>query len=456
MIHRPNLAALREATRLTRSGRLQEATALLQRSLQPAHAATPPPARDAAVDDADVIDVESREVDTTDAPRAAAVAAPTARTARPTAPPSRDAPTARSNRADAARPRPTRSAAVRDLLRRVGFGAPGAAAASGTTSADASGELGPGRFIDGEFANGAGRRAYKLYIPAGDLRAPRPLIVMLHGCHQSPEDFALGTRMNLQAQAHGCLVLYPAQSQDANPAGCWNWFKREDQVRDRGEPSILADMTRDVMARYAADSRRIYAAGLSAGGAMAAVLAMTYPDLFAAVAIHSGLTSGAAQDLPSALAAMRGMPPMGARATNNVSRGTSSSASNNASSSTSARPAAHAAPVPTIVFHGDRDRTVHPRNGAQFAAQLDDGQHDARDAARSPAHDTQERGEVPDGHAYTRTLHRDGQGRVLLEYWQVHGGGHAWFGGSGAGSYTDPRGPDATAQIARFLLSHPA
>ena len=165
-----------------------------------------------------------------------------------------------------------------------------------------------GEWIAGLYANSAGERAYKLYVPSSYTGQPLPLIVMLHGCNQTPDDFAAGTRMNALAEDQSCFVLYPAQSNTANHSRCWNWFRREDQVRDRGEPSIIAGMTRQILNRYGIDSHKVYVAGLSAGGAMAAVMGVTYPDLYAAVGIHSGLACGSAHDLPSALAAMKGMP----------------------------------------------------------------------------------------------------------------------------------------------------
>ena len=277
----------------------------------------------------------------------------------------------------------------------------------------------------GELENAAGRRAYKLYVPSKYAGQSLPLIVMLHGCKQSPDDFAAGTQMNIQAEEHGCVVLYPAQSNSANPSRCWNWFRREDQVRDAGEPSLIADMTREVVRQYGADPANVFVAGLSAGGAMAAVMGVTYPDLYAAVGIHSGLAFGSAHDLPSALAAMKGL---------SVSMGRRGDTA----------PPVHA--TPTIVFHGDRDRTVHPRNGIDAivnSAHWEGGQGGAVEA---------EQGQAPGGHSYTRTVHRDAAGQLLLEHWLVHGGGHTWFGGSRAGSYSDPRGPDASAEMVRFFL----
>jgi poly(hydroxyalkanoate) depolymerase family esterase len=283
-----------------------------------------------------------------------------------------------------------------------------------------------GPMVTGSYANADGERSYRLFVPTRYAGQALPLVVMLHGCKQTPDDFARGSRMNEFAEANDCFVLYPAQAGSANQACCWNWFEREHQQRDRGEPSILAGMTRSVIAQYSIDARKVYVAGLSAGGAMAAVMGTTYPELFAAIGIHSGLACGSAHDLPSALAAMKGMPAARAGA-----------ASGRAPEASRA--------IPTIVFHGDRDRTVHPRNGADVISQS--RHHDGSDNTTAT-----ERGQAPGGHAYTRTVHRDATGRVVLEHWEVHGGGHAWFGGSRTGSYTDPRGPNAAQEMMRFFL----
>jgi poly(hydroxyalkanoate) depolymerase family esterase len=296
-----------------------------------------------------------------------------------------------------------------------------------------------GRFITASYTNHAGTRSYKLYIPSGYHGQPLPLVVMLHGCTQGPDDFAAGTRMNELAEEQECFVAYPAQTHAANGSKCWNWFKASDQQRDGGEPSIIAGLTRQIVDSHRVDARRIYVAGLSAGGAMAATMAMTYPELYAAAGIHSGLPHAAAQDLPSAFAAMQGggissvgWPAAGAK-----------------------QPGA--APVPTIVFHGDRDTTVHPCNGEQVIAQSvaspagPGASHGAAKAARV----TVQPGQVPDGHAYTRTIYHDAGGQPVVEYWLIHGAGHAWSGGSPRGSYTDPKGPDAAQEMLRFFYEHP-
>jgi poly(3-hydroxybutyrate) depolymerase len=185
-------------------------------------------------------------------------------------------------------------------------------------------------------------------------------------------------------------------------------------------------MTREIIRRYGIDEGKVYIAGLSAGGAMAAVMGVAYPELFAAVGVHSGLACGSAHDLPSALVAMRGISRSGDHA-----------------GSTHTAPA-----TPTIVFHGDRDRTVHPRNGDHLVSSS------LQQNGASGADASIERARVPGGHAYTRAVHRNSAGRVVLEYWRVHGGGHAWFGGSPRGSYTDPRGPDATREMIRFFFQN--
>ncbi|HJV60666.1 MAG TPA: PHB depolymerase family esterase [Albitalea sp.] len=290
----------------------------------------------------------------------------------------------------------------------------------------------PGRFSAGTFSHRAGTRAYKLFVPGGRA-TPRPLLVMLHGCRQDPDDFAAGTRMNELAQAQGWLVLYPGQSREANTLGCWNWFVPAHQERDRGEPAIIADLTREIARTHDADPRHIYVAGLSAGGAMAAILASAYPDLYAAAGVHSGVPRAVAKDLASALRAMRQGPAPSAWP----------------------RPRRDDADlVPTIVFHGDEDTTVHPRNGAELVEQARWTSLEGSSSASSRQLHI-ERSSVPAGRAFTRTVHRDAQGRVDAEHWVVHGSGHAWSGGSPAGSFTDPLGPDASREMLRFFAAHP-
>lgn len=261
------------------------------------------------------------------------------------------------------------------------------------------------RFETRRFTSAAGSRSYLLYVPAPG--APvRGLVVMLHGCKQNPDDFAAGTRMNEVAERNGLIVVYPSQSQGDNPQACWNWFRPGDQRRDGGEPAIIAGLAREVAAEFGVPPGRTFAAGLSAGGAMAAVLGAVYPDVFAAVGIHSGVPAGVANDVVSAFAAMRGERGIGA-------------------------------PTPVrsraIVFHGTADATVRPAN----AERLTDGTSLVR----------REEG-AAGGRAYERRILDDGR----VELWLVEGAGHAWSGGSAAGSYADAVGPDASAEMVRFFL----
>jgi poly(hydroxyalkanoate) depolymerase family esterase len=354
-------ALMRDATRLTQSGDLMGATAAIQAALGGASAVA---AEAMAPADDNVIDVMAREV-------------------FPPAPP------------------PTPHV--------VPPAAPAAPTPAGATEA----------FIAGHYAGACSSRDYKLYIPpqaAG--QQALPLVVMLHGCTQHPDDFAAGTRMNEAARAQGFFVLYPAQSQQANPQRCWNWFKHNHQARGRGEPAMLAGMTREVMKQHRIDPERVYVAGLSAGGAMAAILGEAYPDLYAAVGVHSGLAAGAAKSLPEAMGAMK---------TGSASRRSGPSG------------------VPTIVFHGDADSTVHPDNAHHVVAAAAGG-------ASNAAADKQR---APGGRHYSRRVHGLHTGKGTVEHWLVHGSAHAWSGGSSAGSYTDPQGPDATAEMVRFFMAHP-
>jgi poly(hydroxyalkanoate) depolymerase family esterase len=279
-----------------------------------------------------------------------------------------------------------------------------------------------GEWLARSFRNDAGTRSYMLYVPAGYARvasAPVPLVVMLHGCTQSPDDFAAGTRMNQLADVHGFLVAYPAQTANANGAKCWNWFRPEDQAHGRGEPSLIAGIARQVAADYRIDPRRVFVAGLSAGAAMAVILGETYPDVFAAVGAHSGLPFAAAHDMASAFTAMKAGPGQAAATPQDTTHAT----------------------VPTIVFHGDADHTVAASNGRAIV----------RDASVG-ADITVETGDTPGGRSYTRKIFADAAGRARGEHWLVHGTGHAWSGGSAQGSYTDPAGPDASAEMVRFFL----
>ena len=302
-----------------------------------------------------------------------------------------------------------------------------------------------GSFESFEFRNHAGTRMYKLYVPlplsAGAAATPRPVVVMLHGCTQSADDFAAGTQMNRLADEHGFFVVYPEQPQQANPSKCWNWFRRQDQMPDAGEPSLIAGITQEVAARHGADPNRIFVAGLSAGAAMAVVLGETYPGLFSGVGVHSGLPYGSAHDIPSAMAAMKG-----------GRSGLPRSRQSTGAAATARRKAAQV--VPTIVFHGDRDHTVQQSNAAAIVQQAQDAYR--AHSSGAALHASTQTGVAAGGHRYSRTLLVDAQGRVHIESWTVHGAGHAWQGGHASGTYTDVHGPDASAEMLRFFMALPA
>ena len=280
-----------------------------------------------------------------------------------------------------------------------------------------------GKFLDASFGHNSGPRTYKVYVPKNYRGQALPLLVMLHGCTQNPDDFAAGTRMNVLSEKNSCFALYPSQPEFANPSKCWNWFSAGDQRRDQGEPSIIAGMTREVMQAYNIDATRVFVAGMSAGAAMAVIMAATYPDLYAAVGAHSGLAYRSAQNMLSALDVMRNgaasLPPLGV------------------------------AGIPIIAFHGEQDRTVNPRNSEQIISQWLESRPEA--SGRRCAEET---GEI-NGRTYVRTQHRDSRG-VFAEYWILENSGHAWSGGSPSGSYADPKGPDASREMLRFFLGgHP-
>ena len=381
-----------KVTQMTRSGHLMEATRLIQQALA---GAVPAAANDAQVADRDVIDVQARDV----TPRAAPI-------------------------------EPVQPARVADPI---------AASAPEADPAPAAPRA-PGHFIQDEFVFAGSTYLYRLYVPsvrptADGTPAAMPLVVLLHGCTQNALDFATGTAMNALANEQGCLVLYPQQTAKGNAQLCWNWFEPGHQVAGRGEPGMIAALTRHILAQPAghyqtagqapgvADTSRVYIAGLSAGGAMAAVVAGLYPDLFAALGVHSGLPSGAAHDMLSAFKAM--------------GRGALGTA---------------AAPLPTIVFHGSADKTVHPVNGDSISSAAAAALGDAG-VALVQSHDAPDVGQARVKSA-KRTRHSDAQGTPFVEHWRVASGPHAWSGGDPAGSYTDPAGPSASKAMLDFFLKH--
>jgi len=381
------MAAMAEATRLTRQGRLIEATALIQQTLAgPAVTQRAPDAPCAGR-------AGGRSGRSADAPPPPAM--------RGTIPPRRIAPGWTRRRAV-----PDRGTAHRGLAAR-----PGVPAARRRA----------GRFEAFSYTNAAGSRTYRLYVPAGHTGGPLPLVVMLHGGTQDAAAFAAATAMNDLAERKTFLVAYPEQARSANAGRYWNWFIPAHQRRGAGEPSLIAGITRQVMDRYQVDAARVYVGGFSAGGAMAAVMGAVYPDLYAAVGVHSGLAYAAADDVRSAFAAMRQGP---------LHRG---------------RPPAQ--PRPLIVFHGDQDPIVAPVNATGLIGHV-------LAAGVAPV-TVISGGQAPGGHAYTRRCYQDPAGAVLAECWTIHQSGHGWSGGVPHGSYTDPRGPDASAEFIRFFAAHP-
>jgi len=418
-----------EATRLTREGRLTEATTLLQRLLrsgmEPAAARTDLPGDDgdpAPLGAAQIIEVTPEMLDVP--ARGRSLQAGWKEPDTGGSPPGNTSVIARP-------PMPDRLHGFIAKVRRIGATLSPTRTSSAVSPADDPAVLpAGGQFLTATFADQAGTRDYKLYIPSAYQGQQMPLIVMLHGCTQSADDFAAGTGMNMVAEERACFVAYPVQPNSANGSKCWNWFKPGDQQRGRGEPALIAGITRQISRDYAIDPQRIYVAGLSAGGAAAAIMGATYPDIYAAVGVHSGLACGAAIDLPSAFSAMRQGTSV---VTNRSPRSFGFHGRDRL--------------VPTIVFHGGKDLTVHPRNGNHVIEQ-------SRSTRRRELRCVAQRGHVPGGHTYSRTSHFDESGRAMLEMWVVHGAGHAWSGGSPAGSYTDPRGPDASREMVRFFLDH--
>ena len=395
-MHAPQMAAMAEATRLTRQGRLVEATALIQQTL-----ASPAVTR-RAPDPPSAGEETSRTPDRHPAPPPALQAG-------------EETPLGQVHPGWATRRRTIPSRVARGLRRTHRPAAPAMKQPAG-------------RFDAFSYTDAAGTRGYRLYVPTGHTGAPLPLVVMLHGGTQDAATFAAATGMNDLAERQGFLVAYPEQPPSANPGRYWNWFVPGHQRRDAGEPSLIAGITRQVTDRYGADATRVYVAGFSAGGAMAAVMAAAYPDLYAAAGVHSGLPYAAADDMASAFAAMTQGPPR------------------------PARPPAR--PLPLIVFHGDRDATVTPANAAALIDHALTAASPDHRPGTPPAAVTE--GQVPGGHAYTRICYQDPAGTAVAERWTIHQGGHAWSGGIPHGSYTDPRGPDASAEFIRFFNQHPA
>ncbi|MBK8060398.1 MAG: PHB depolymerase family esterase [Gemmatimonadetes bacterium] len=321
--------------------------------------------------------------------------------------------------------------------------APPAAGGGGAVPATATVAAPVGmRVVRGVFRNAAGERPWALYLPDADAPATgRPLVVMLHGCTQDADDIAKGTRLHELATQRGWMVLYPEQPAQYNPRKCWNWYDPAHQRRDAGEPSLIAGMTSQAVADHGGDPRRVYLAGISAGAAMASLVAAAYPEQYSALALHSGLVHMAAGNVMDALGVMqRGVPSPEPFA-----------------ESAFAAMAGRARVIPTLVLHGEADAVVAPINGAQAAKQwfltnaLAKGQPLDTTSGGTDRTVTEE-----GGYRVTRSTYRAKDGAPLSYLVMVRELGHAWSGGAPEGTFTDPRGPSASALVVDFFVAQGA
>ena len=287
-------------------------------------------------------------------------------------------------------------------------------------------------FTEHTYKNDAGERQYWLYVPASyNASKPAALIVMLHGCTQDGPDAARGTRLNEWAERDGFIVAYPQQSAAIQVQKCWSWFNPQHQSRGAGEPSIIAGITREVISKYNVDTSRVFIAGVSAGAAMAGLVAAAYPEMYAAAALHSGPEFRAASNVGEALQVMKkgGPDPMqqGLLAYQAMNQ--------------------RAQIMPVILFQGAKDAVVMPVNGEQATRQWQTTNDHADDGNQNNSLKIESgRGE---GFSFTRASQKNG--RVIIEYFLIDALGHAWSGGSSAGTYTDPKTLDATAEMIRFF-----
>ena len=397
-----------KATGLTRMGRLMDATRLIQRALSGAVLPTAKP------------EAEPRTTTVVPAAARVVVVPPAAKVLPTDNPPAAPAPLPAANDDDS-------SSQPQQL-----HPAPAAAPAPAPHP----------NFSEQSFAFEGQNYPYRLFVPkladASEHAATRtrmPLVVLLHGCKQDALDFSKGTAMNALAAKEQCLVLYPEQITSGNQMMCWNWFEPGHQQADTGEPGMIAALTRQVLATdfngRRANPHRVYIAGLSAGGAMAAVVASQHPDLFTALGVHSGLPAGAASNVITAFQAMR----VGGQCQ-------------------------EVSAIPTIVFHGEGDTTVHPNNGetitldalaalAKTGKQID-GPLIKTQSTAYPEGDRADRNDKPT----ELTRYANASGKSFIEYWSINNGPHAWSGGSKQGSYTDPDGPSASKAMLTFFLQH--
>ena len=394
-----NLASgLREATRLTRSGKLTDAVRLIQDTLNNREAA------------------QKNGFQEVLAPLIATV-----NSAKPAAKASKGSGIAAGSQAeDAPTPQPFLHSNIKAFRRDPSVAGSSYHAPKSKVRFREPSIADGAEFSTRTFSTSSGKREYKLYIPSQG-EPTRGLVIMLHGCTQDADDFALGTGMNEIAEERGMIVAYPIQPCTANSSRCWNWFEPNDQARGRGEPEIIAGLTESLIKEFSIDRDQVFVAGLSAGGAMADILGGAYPELYSAVGIHSGLPRGSATNLASALSAMKGV--------------SNRSAPRRTGGSQTPR---------LIVFHGSEDFTVTPSNGSKII------EHAQAEIEWAQEQTTTGRSEA--GTEYTRRIITDVEGVPVIEQWTVQGIGHAWSGGHTAGSYTDPRGPNASREMVRFFF----
>ncbi|WP_233274695.1 extracellular catalytic domain type 1 short-chain-length polyhydroxyalkanoate depolymerase [Haladaptatus cibarius] len=322
----------------------------------------------------------------------------------------------------------------RTLLKSVGAGVGASAILSGSTSA-AKGSYTTETY-DG--------RTYTKYIPTGADGSAIPLVVMLHGCTQNPDQFKDETQMNEVAERETFAVIYPDQTTSANIRECWNWFQDQHTTRGSGEAELIAGMAQDVMASHSIDDNRVFVAGLSAGAAMVPNLLVAYPDVFAAGGIHSGLVYDVAENVSQATTAMtQGGPDPQQQGTEAYQAMQSNGVTDT---------------VPTIVFHGTEDYTVYPINGHQAteqATQTNDLAADGTDDDSTDYTPDETTNGQSESFSYTVSEYHDSGGETVVEKWIIDGMAHAWSGGAQGGAYTAPGGPDASQQMWDFFAAHP-
>lgn len=284
-----------------------------------------------------------------------------------------------------------------------------------------------------------GTRAWRLVVPDGSTTAPRPLLVMLHGCLQNAADIARGSNLDAVAEREGILVLYPEQPTTANPRQCWNWFDPAHQHRDRGEPALLAGLVADVVQQHGGDASRVHIAGVSAGAAMATLVAVAYPEQFVSITSVAGVGWQAATTVAQALSVMQ--------------RGAGDALPS--ASVMLAAMGAHARTMPVFIVHGEADNVVHVNNASETASQFVAVHQALRTKAGLPALQAET---LPPRDEHGLPVHesqwRDEHGRAVVTVLRVGQLGHAFPFGNATGSFTDARGPDVAGRLGALVASY--